>query len=151
MGGLRRQQGYSLIGLLLTVAIVGILIVLSLKTDLSTLRGFQTGYGSGSSFKLNIASAQLRSLGQAEVMYYNVHRSYGTWEQLVSDGEIQRGYIKTAQGRGTPFIPYYDIDIKVTASGFVITASPNLAAGAVAGSSTLRIDETGSLEEVPTK
>jgi Tfp pilus assembly protein PilE len=151
MRGSRNQGGFSLIGLLLTVAIVGILLVISLQNYQPTLQSFQTGTPGQSSFKLDISRAQMQQLHRAEVMYYNIHRSYATWAQLVSDGEIARGYSDKAQGPGTPFIPYYDIDIQVTENSFVITASPSVPAGAPPGTTALRIDQDGTLEEVPSQ
>jgi prepilin-type N-terminal cleavage/methylation domain-containing protein len=147
-----RQNGFSLIGLLVTVAIVGVLLAMSLQNYQPVLQNFQTGTPGQASFKLDISREQLRQLQRAELMYFNVHNSYATWEQLVSDGEIARGYNKNAiQHPGTPFIPYYDINIEITETGFVITATPSIPAGAPPGTATLKIDQDGNLEEVPTR
>jgi Tfp pilus assembly protein PilE len=146
-----RESGFTLISLLITVAIVGILLVLSMQNYQPVLQNFQTGTPGQESFKHDVSRAQIRDLHRAELMYYAVHGTYATWDQLLSDGEIARGYINTAIGRGTPFIPYFDINIQVTDNGFVITATPSLAAGAPAGTTTLRIDQEGTLEEVPTQ
>lgn len=100
---------------------------------------------------MNISRAQLMQLHRMEMLYFNLHRSYATWDQLVKDGLIARGYTNLAQGKGSPFIPYYDIDIQVKPDGFIITATPNFPSGAAPGSPILRIDEDGVIEEVPSK
>jgi len=151
MGGLPREEGLSLIGLLLTVAIIGVVLVLSLQTYKPVLQSFETGGGSAASFKLDISRAQMQKLYQMELLYYTLHRSYATWDQLVADGQIAQGYTNRAQGRGTPFIPYFDIDIQVSPNGFVITATPSFAAGAPPGTPVLKIDQEGNLVEVPSK
>lgn len=151
MGGPRNHRGFSLIGLLLSVAIVGILLVMALQTYQPALQSFETGKTAGESFGLTSARLQMRQLYAAEVMYFNIHRTYGSWQQLQQDGMIQRGYSNRAQGGGTPFIPHYDIDIQADATGFVITATPNPAAGAVEGAPILRIDQGGELEEIAPK
>ncbi len=144
-----RQRGFSLIGLLLAVSIMGIMLVMALDTYQPTLQSFEGGLGNRPSFRLNISRMQIRRLHQSEVIYFSLHRSYATWDQLVADGEIQRGYTNRAMGPGTPYMPYFDIDIQVTGTGFVITATPNVVAGALEGTPILRMDQSGNLEEVP--
>lgn len=151
MGGRRRQDGFTLIMLLVTVAIVGILFVAAMHSYQPALKSFESGSGDRPSFRLDISKASMQKLHQAEVMYYDIHRSYATWGQLMSDGMIARGYSDKAQGGGTPFIPVYDINIEITSNGFTITATPNMSAGASPGMPILRIDQEGALEEVPTK
>ena len=150
MNDRRQQAGFTLIGILLAVAIVGILLVMSMQNYKPVLTNFQTGTPGRESFKLDISKSQLSKLQEMEVLYYSVHNSYATWDQLVKDGDIAQGYSAKATDR-TPFIPYYDIDIQTSQTGFVITATPSYAAGAPVGTSTLKIDENGNVEEVPTK
>ncbi len=142
------ERGFSLIGLLLSVVIVGILLVMALQTYQPVLTSFQTGTGSPGSVGMNLTRVRMHNLHQAEMIYYSLHRSYGTWDELVRDGQIARGYSPHALGAGTPFVPCHDIDIQVSHNGFVITATPNTAAGAPEGSPILRIDQEGLLEEV---
>jgi prepilin-type N-terminal cleavage/methylation domain-containing protein len=149
MKRLRPQHGFSLIGMLLAVAIIGVLLVMALNTYQPVLNSFEQGTGDRPSFRMNISRTELQNLHRAEVMYEQLHHSYATWDQLVSDGMIPRGYTNRATGRGTPFMPYYDIDIQVFNTGFVITATPSMAAGAPEGTPILRIDQEGVIEEVP--
>ena len=137
--------------LLVTVAIVGILFVTAMQNYLPTLKSFESGSGDRPSFRLDISRAQMQELHRTEVLYYSLHRTYATWDQLMSDGMIAPGYSNRAQGGGTPFIPVYDINIEITPNGFTITATPSLSAGASPGMPILRIDQEGALEEVPTK
>lgn len=145
------ERGFSLIGILVSVVIVGILMTLALQTYQPVLTSFETGMGDRPSFRLDISRAQMKRLHQAEMVYFQVHRKYATWDELIRDGQIQRGYSNRAQGPGTPFMPCYDIDIRLTGRGFVITATPDLSAGAAEGTPVLRIDQSGALEEVPTQ
>jgi Tfp pilus assembly protein PilE len=142
------QRGFSLIGLLLSAVIVSILLVMALQTYQPVLTGMQSGTGPVNSVGMNMSRVRMRGLAQAEAMYYAVHREYGTWDQLVADGQIQQGYSPHATGSGTPFVPCHDIEIQVTRNGFVITATPNTEAGAPEGSPVLRLDQTGRIEEV---
>jgi len=142
------QRGFSLIGLLISVVIVSILLVMALQTYQPVLTGMQSGTGPAGSVGMNMSRVRLRSLQQAEGMYYSIHREYATWDELVADGQIPRGYSPNATGSGTPFVPCHDIEIQVTQNGFVITATPNVEAGAPEGSPILRLDQTGQIEEV---
>lgn len=146
-----RQRGFSMIGLLLTVAIIGIISVTALQEYKSVLPSMRPGGGNATGFGTETAKLHMKQLHQMETLYFSIHRSYATWDQLVSDGEIQRGYSNKGAGKGTPFIPNYDIDIQVNETGFVITATPNLSAGAVVDAPSFKIDQDGYLEEVPPK
>jgi Tfp pilus assembly protein PilE len=151
MGSIYPQRGFTFLGILIAVAIVGILMVMSLQNYQPVMQSMRPGGGSRPGLGLTTAKAHLTQLHQAEIMYYNVHRSYATWAQLVQDSEIPHGYSDKAKGKGTPFIPNYNIDIQITEAGFNITASPDIAAGAEPGSPTLRIDQEGNVEEVSSK
>jgi Tfp pilus assembly protein PilE len=151
MGKIHPQRGFSFLGILIAVAIVGILMVMSIQNYQPVMSSMRPGGGSRPGLGLTTAKAHLTQLHQAEFMYYNVHKSYATWAELVQDGEIQHGYSDKAKGKGTPFIPNYNIDIQITEEGFTITASPDLAAGAEPGSPTLKIDQEGIVEEVASK
>jgi len=151
MAGMRNLQGrgFSLIGLVIAMAIVGILLVYALQNYQPVLTSFEKGTGDRPSFRADISKDQVRKLQQAEMMYFDIHRTFATWDQLMKDGEIARGYSNRAKGPGTPFIPFYDINIEITENGFIITAAPNFAAGAVEHSPTWKIDQDGNFQEVP--
>ncbi len=142
-----RERGFSLIGLLLSVTIVSILLVVALQSYGPVMQGANTGTGKNA-LGMEMTKVRLRGVYQAEAIYYSLHKKYGTWAELVRDGQIPRGYSDRAMGAGTPFVPGHDIEIKLTPTGFVVIASPNPSAGALEGSPILRIDETGRLEEV---
>ena len=142
------ERGFSLIGILISATIVCILMVISLQTYGPALQSANTGTGTNA-LGMNLSKTRVRQLHTAEQMYHSLHRSYATWEQLVQDGQVARGYSRNAQGPGTPFVPGHDVEIEVTGNGFVITATPNPDAGAAEGSPILRIDKSGRLEEVP--
>jgi len=142
------ERGFSLIGLLISAVIVSILLMMALQTYQPILTEFSTGTGPTGSVGMNLSKVRLRNLHQAEAMYFAIHQSYATWDQLVRDGQIPRGYTPNALGPGTPFVPCHDIAIRIMRNGFVITATPNTEAGAPEGSSILRVDQTGTITEV---
>ena len=143
------ERGFSLIGLLMTVVIVCILLTMSLQTYSPIMQGANSGTGT-SPLSMDLSKTRIREVFTAEQLYYSLHRSYATWPELVRDGQIPGGYTNKAQGAGTPFVPGHDVEIEVTQHGFVVTATPNAAAGALPGSPILKIDQDGKLEEVPT-
>ena len=144
------ERGFSLIGILISAVIVMILVMMSLQTYGPVLQGAGGGGGGGgatNALGMNMAKTRVRQLFTAEQTYHTLHRSYATWEQLVSDGQIPRGYVREVQGRGTPFVPGHDVEIELTDSGFVITATPD--PDAARKTPILKIDQSGQLEEVP--
>jgi Tfp pilus assembly protein FimT len=142
------ERGFSLIGLLMACVIVVILMTMALQTYGPVLQSVNTGTGPTNSLGMNLTRTRLRGIHQAEMMYNSIHRSYATWDQLVRDGQIASGYSNRSMGRGTPYIPCYDVNIEVSRTGFVVTATPNVIAGAPEGSPVLKIDQTGQIEEV---
>jgi hypothetical protein len=90
----------------------------------------------------------MRQLHQAELTYFSLHHSYGTWAELVRDGQVPGGYTNRVGATGQPFVPGHDVEIEVTSSGFIITATPSPQAELPDGSPVLKIDQSGRLEEV---
>ena len=147
MGDKQGQRGFTLIGMLLSVVIVGVLMVMALQSYKDIPQMLTTGSGGSTGFSL--AKIRMNELYTAETIYFSLHKSYGTFEQLLSDGQIVRGYSTRTAGAGMPFVPGHNLTIEVTESGFIATATPDPAAGASAGQPKLRITQEGVLEEIP--
>jgi type II secretory pathway pseudopilin PulG len=142
-----RQRGFSLIGLLMSVAIVCILTVMFFNMS-GSLTYSGSGNGNVNALGLDLTKQGLRQLQMAEISYYSTHNSYATYGELVQSGMIPRNFTNRALGAGTPIALHYDVDIEVFDNGFKITATPNHEAGAGPDSPILTIDLSGFVEEV---
>ncbi|HEX9743999.1 MAG TPA: prepilin-type N-terminal cleavage/methylation domain-containing protein [bacterium] len=145
MSTAQRQRGFTLIGLLISVVIVGILMVMALQSYSGIPQ--QMTSGNGGSMGFSLARSRMQQIATSETTYYSIHRRYGTWEELIADGQISQGYT-TRAGR-SPFVPGHDLSLELTSTGFTAIATPNVHFGAAEGSPILKITESGHLEEIP--
>lgn len=141
------QKGFSLIGLLMSVAIVCILTVMFFNMS-GSINYTGSGNGNTNALGMDMTKAGMRQLHLAEISYHSTRGSYATFPELVQSGLIPRNFTNRAMGAGTPIVTNYDVEIEVFDNGFKITATPNPEAGAGPNSPILTIDLSGSVQEV---
>lgn len=144
---LNHQTGFTLIGMLISVAIVGVLMVMMLNSS-GSFFGTSSGNQNTNALGMDMTKTMIRQLHQAELRYHGIHGTYATFAELIQTGTIARSYTNRALGAGTPIVRNYDVEIEVSRNGFVITATPNHQAGAGPNSPVLKIDLSGRVEEV---
>lgn len=95
-----REQGFSLIELLIVVAIIGILIGIVVPAYRATLRRGNEGAAIGA----------LRTISQSQIDYAMGHRGeYGTFDQLIKEGHLDSRYAGDA-----PLVSGYIFNLKTT-------------------------------------
>ena len=147
MGYSTRQRGFTLIGLLLSVAIVCILTVMFFNLSGSIVYTGSSN-GNNNAMGMDMTKAGMRQLHLAEISYHSTHHSYATFADLVQAGLIPQNFTNRAIGGGTPIVLHYDVEIEVFSNNFKITATPNHEAGAGPNSPVLTVDLSGHVEEV---
>jgi Tfp pilus assembly protein PilE len=144
---LTRQTGFSLIGLLMSVAIVCILTVMLFNMS-GSLNYAGSSNGNNNGLGMDMTKAGMRQLHMAEISYFSARHTYATFADLVQANLISRNFTNRAMGAGTPIVLHYDVEIEVLNDGFKITATPNHEAGAGPNSPILTVDLSGRVEEV---
>ena len=116
------QSGFSLIELMIVIAIIGILIAVGV-----------TGWKAAVRSANEAAAVQsLRTLTQQQMLYYNSHQrtSYGTFDELVKEGLVDNKFAGTA-----PVVDGYVFKMRVvpkttsTPPGYSINADPQVKDG----------------------
>jgi prepilin-type N-terminal cleavage/methylation domain-containing protein len=85
----KNERGFSLIELMIVIAIIGILVGVGIPAWQSSVRSANQA----------AAIRTLQAIAVEQRIYYNSHNrsSYGTFDQLIADGQLDRRYAATSR------------------------------------------------------
>lgn len=113
------QRGFSLIELMIVIAIIGILVGIGIPAYQAITRSANEA----------ATIKHLQTLDVAEKQYFNMHqnKTYATFDQLIADGELDN---KSPFAGDNPVVDGYTFTIVITAkssnqpAGYAINADP---------------------------
>jgi prepilin-type N-terminal cleavage/methylation domain-containing protein len=117
-----REQGFSLIELMIVIAIIGILIAVGVTGWRAAVRSANEA----------AAIKTLRTIAEQQMLYYNSHQrtSFGTFDEMLKENLLDTRFAGT-----TPVVDGYVYNMKVipksttTQAGFTVNVDPQVSEG----------------------